>query len=219
MFAADVAQGRLVLKGKILTDNITVVDLPDGEKVAKAQGALVGHILQSAAAESPEWSRTGQTLKPLYLMLDPADIARSMKLTVARLQDALKVARVARPFIGKAVSGAPPALPAEVERLSLNAVIPFVLGDEDPTDPHNFEQRVFRRTLPVLHLAIALEQALMTAEAASGRRPSLEALTLEPACLPWIIDHAAALEGAVLAIQEFKVPEDRLLRVRLRSAG
>jgi len=99
--------------------------------------------------------------------------------------------------------------------LSLNTVVPFVLGDKCETDPHNFEQRQFRRTLSVLHLALALEQALITAAAATGQQPTVEALMLEPSFLPWFVARATALEPAVLAITAFKVPAERLVQVRL----
>jgi hypothetical protein len=135
--------------------------------------------------------------------------------TTKRLGQALVVARAARPFVAKTLDGMPPPLPKDVPRLSLNSVIPFVLGDEDETDPHNFEQRVFRRTLPVLHLAVALEQAIDAAELTTGHPPGLEALLIEQQFLPWLVACAEALESVVLAIREYEVSADRLLRVRL----
>ncbi|MFZ4411318.1 MAG: hypothetical protein ACOYOH_28520 [Paracraurococcus sp.] len=100
-------------------------------------------------------------------------------------------------------------------RLSLNEVTSYALGNEAETDPHNFEQRVFRRSLPVLHLAVALEQALTTTEAATGKPMRPEGLMLTREFLPWLVARATELEPAILAIRAFTVPPERLLQVRL----
>jgi hypothetical protein len=189
--------------------------LPDGERVAFAQAALVAHLLRLAAEADDMWAWRKQHLKPGYLLMEPAEVRRSYKLTANRLTAALKAARAARPFIGEVLAGRPLPLPPSVSHLSLNAVIPFVLGDDDETDAHAFEHRVFRRQLPVLHLAVALEQALMAAEAETERDVSLEALMLTPEFLPWFVERARQLEPAVLAIRRFKVDLERLVRVRL----
>lgn len=190
-------------------------DLPDGERVAFAQTALVAHLLRSAAEADAVWAWRKQPLKAGYLLMERAEVLRSCRLTFNRLTAALKAARAARPFIGEVLAGEPLPLPPSVPRLSLNAVVPFVLGDADEADTHAFEHRVFRRRLPVLHLAVALEQALMTAEAATGQRTTFEALMLTSEFLPWFVERARQLEPAVLAIQRFKVDPERLVRVRL----
>ena len=191
--------------------------LPEGEELGGATAALIAHMLRAAADADPDWAWKRQPIKPDDLLLDANDVARRMKLTVARLQDALMAARIARPFIAKLVMPEPPPLPRQLSRLSLNAVVPYALGDECETDPHNFEQRQFRRTLPVLHLAVALEQAVITAVATTGQKPALEALMLEPSFLPWFVARATALEPAVLAITAFTVPAERLVQVRLAA--
>jgi hypothetical protein len=181
----------------------------------QAAGALVAHIYRSAAQIDPDWAWRAQCLKPGPLLIEPKTVDRKRTQTVRRLQEALKVARIARPFIAKVELPKPPPLPQDVPRLSLNVVIPYALGDEDMTDPHNFEQRVFRRTVPVLHLVIALERALMEVEAATGHAPSLEILLTMEDIVPWLVETAERLEAPVLAIRQFKVPPDRQISLRL----
>ena len=189
--------------------------LPDGKRVASAQATLVAHILRTAAAADEAWAWTRQCLKLGYLLIDPGEVRRSCKLTFDRLTAALKAGRVARPFIGEVLAGQPLPLPPDVPRLSLNAVVPFVLGSDNEADTHAFEHRVFRRQLPVLHLTVALEQAFMAAEAVTGQPTSLEALMLTPEFLPWFVERARQLEPAVLAIRRFRVDPERLVRVWL----
>ncbi|MGG5890839.1 hypothetical protein ACLF3G_27505 [Falsiroseomonas sp. HC035] len=188
-------------------------ELPDGERLARAQAALVGHLLQETANADPAWAWRPQLIKPGYLLMEPKQAALSLKTTSKRLTEALTVARVARPFVAKVLTGVAPPLPKGVMRLSLNAVIPKVLSEYE--DQHNFEQRVFRRTLPVLHLALALELAIGAAEETAGRSPGLEELLISDDLPGWLIGRAEALETAVLSIRQFAVPAERQLRVRL----
>jgi hypothetical protein len=192
-------------------------DLPDGKRLTNAQAALVGHLLRAAASADPEWAWRPQLLKPGYLLIPAGEVARSVGMTLKRLKEALIAARAARPFVAEILTGIEPPLPRAVTRLTLNAVIPAAMNEYDETDPHNFEQRAFRRTLPVLHLALALERAIGAAEEKAGRPPSLEELLIGDDVPVFLINWAEALETAVLKIRQFAVPAERQLQVRLRE--
>jgi hypothetical protein len=192
-------------------------DLPDGKRLAVAQAALVGHLMRAAASADPEWAWRPQLLKPGYLLIGAGEVARSVRVTSKRLKEALIAARAARPFVAEVLTGAKPPLPRAVTRLTLNAVIPAAMDEYDETDPHNFEQRVFRRTLPVLHLALALEMAIGAAEEAAGRPPSLEEVLIGDGVPALLVNRAEALEAALLSIRQFTVPAERQLQVRLRE--
>lgn len=109
----------------------------------------------------------------------------------------------------------PPPLPTTVARLSLNQVIPYALGDRAQTDVHNFEQRVFRRVIPVLHLAVALEQVIDAIEVRNRQSPSLEDLLMAQTFAPCLVERAEQLEAVLLAVTEFKIRSERLVQFRL----
>jgi hypothetical protein len=190
-------------------------DLPEGEAFADAHVSLMAYMYRTAAAADPNWAWKRQSIKPAYLLEDLTSIERRLPRITLELQRALQVARIARPFLGKVVLPEPPPLPQDLPRLSLNAVINFALGEDSQVDRHNFEQRAFRQRLPVLHLAVALEHALVEAHAATGAPASLETLLLAPDILPWLVEHARRLEEPVLAIEAFRVDEATQVRMRL----
>ncbi|MGK7870547.1 hypothetical protein [Falsiroseomonas sp. E2-1-a20] len=192
-------------------------DFPNEKRFVDAQTALVGHLLRAVDSVDPEWAWRPQLLKPGYLLIEAGKVARSLKVTSRRIKEALIAARAARPFVAEVLTGAKPPLPRGVTRLSLNAVIPAAMDEWDETDPHNFEQRAFRRTLPVLHLALALEMAIGAAEEQAGRPPSLEELLIGDGLPAFLVNLAEPLEAAVLSIRKFKVPAKRQLQVRLKK--
>lgn len=55
-------------------------------------------------------------------------------------------------FLKEVSTGAMPTLPAGVKGLSVNELSVMVSGDADQIDAENLETRVWRASLPVLHL-------------------------------------------------------------------
>ena len=83
---------------------------------------------------------------------DQVDIKRTWN----RLDQRMRVAQMFRPFVKERLRGDLPELPQGLRRYSFNELSRYVTSrDED--EAHNFEKRWFRSTLPVLHLAIALD--------------------------------------------------------------
>lgn len=153
-------------------------DHGEGERVARSQVALCAWHLHTRAHEDVEWAWSPQRVKPGYLLLDAQSVKARGDEVFSRIRKALQAARVARPFLARLIEGSGTDPADGAERLTLNAVVERVLelaGDAD-RDAHNVEQREFRVFFPVLHLAVALEQALDRAEARLGRAQSFEEL-------------------------------------------
>lgn len=196
-------------------------EVPDGSNLAAAQVALGGHLMRAAVTADPSWAHLPQWLKPVYLLQGPQEVANILAKAMNRLRGALRAARIARPFVSKAL-GQTPILPKEIARLSLEQAVPWVLGVEGASgrNPHKFEQDVLRRTYPVLHLALALERVLHERQMVTGRRPALEALMMGDEPRDLILQAAEALEPVLLSVSSFRVNPDRQIRIRLvRSAA
>lgn len=194
-------------------------EVPDGANLAKAQVALCGHLIRAAVTADPSFALRLQPMKPVYLLQSHDEVSIIVANALNRLRDALRAARISRPLVAETLGEAPP-LPHDLERLSLNRIVEWVLGAEgDPRSAHRFEEKVVRRTYPVLHLALALEYALHEAEAATGRPPSLEAWMLHDGACATILQRAAALEPVVLAIKRFSVDPEKQVSLRLAASA
>ncbi|MBR0654525.1 hypothetical protein [Plastoroseomonas arctica] len=169
---------------------------------------LVAYMLRAQADIEPTWASRPHFLKPCYLFPSRIEIFQSMTKTLARFGQAMTCALIARPFVAARLFSDPPPLPPGLERTSLNAVMNYVLGTR--TDQPNFEQKVFRRHKPVLHLALALDQWLLR------QRTPLEVIFLGHG-LPWLVNQAQQLEGPVSTLQQFRVDPAGQIQIRLRE--
>jgi hypothetical protein len=187
----------------------------DEGRWARSQAALCGWYLRRRARRDPDWEWQPQMVKPAYLLLDADSVAAEGHLVLGRVNKALGAARIARPFINPLISDAPPALPAEITRLSLNAAVTFALDRDGNTtkDPHNAEQRDVRAFFPVLHLATALEQVLHNLAHERGKAVSLEEAMDSPEALVAVVRLAAFLAPLVRRVEQFKIGEDAQITI------
>lgn len=195
-------------------------DVPDGLDLAAAQVALGGHLIRAAIAADPDFALRPQWMKPVYLLQGLEEMRTIVANTMNRLRQTLRVARIARPFVARA-RGHDARLPEGIARLSLNQIVPWVLeAEHEPSrDAHSFEEKVARRTYPVLHLAVALEHALDVGERATGKPVPLEALLISDEACARILKQAEILEPVMLAIRRFRVDPDTQVRVRVLSGN
>lgn len=194
-------------------------EAPDGANLTKAQVAFGGHLIRAAVTADASFAWRLQPMKPVYMLQSHDEVRLIVDNSLNRLRDALRTARISRPFVAEALGEKPP-LPQGIGRLSLNRIVEWVLhAERHQRDAHRFEEDVVRRTYPVLHLALALEYALHEAELATGRRPSLEALMLHEGACATILERAEALEPVMLAIKRFRVDPEVQVRVRLASTA
>lgn len=187
----------------------------DEGRWARSQAALCAWYLRSRASQDPDWEWQPQMVKPAYLLLDADSVAAEGNLVLGRVNKALGAARIARPFINPLISDAPPALPAGITRLSLNAAVTFALDRDGNTtkDPHNAEQRDVRAFFPVLHLAIALEQILHNLADVRSRPVSIEEAMDSAEALVAVVRLAAFLAPLVRQVEQFKIAEEAQITI------
>jgi hypothetical protein len=151
--------------------------------------SLCACALRATGENDPEWANSPQTLKPIYLLQRERDINRGLRQLKRRLRDRMVAARMAYPFLQQASCGEVPKLPAGVKRLSINAMSELVLEDAGQSDPENVETRVWKPSLPVIHLATAVHGFLHLLDDATGP-PSLGSLILHRDVIEYVIRNA-----------------------------
>ena len=103
-----------------------------------------------------------------------------------------------------------------MKRLSINEMARMVIDDTTDNDPANVETRIWRPSLPVIHLASALQVMFQIAEPVTGPI-GLEALLFGRAIIELVVRTAAYHESVVVRSQRLRVDPEKLIKVRLAS--
>ncbi len=117
--------------------------------------------------------------------------------------------------IQEAGSDPPPPLPQGVHKLSINQLAGMVNEDLNMDDEHNVEARIWRPSLPVIHLASAVVTVMDQLEKSTQSEIGIFETVENPSAIDAIID--CSNEYAELLLKSTKVtisPED-LIRFRI----
>jgi hypothetical protein len=111
------------------------------------------HPLDTESALRP------QAIKPIYAFRTEREILADLRTVYRRHRDRMIAGRMAVAFLKKA-HGITPKLPGTTGRLSINAVCELVLADAGYADTENVETRIWRPSLPIIHVAAAVQVLL-----------------------------------------------------------
>jgi len=190
---------------------IALLALPEekfSDRRAELHGALCALALHAMAQSDDTWRWTPQKVKPGYLLISPSEVARADRQCRRQLHHRMVAARMAMPLLREASEGKVPTLPKGMNRLSINELAGLVAEDVGQEDTHNIEARVWRPSLPVVHIAAAVAVTINEAERASGHVPNFGDFMLNK---EWI-------SRVVVASQEFDALFNRSTRVRRNAA-
>jgi hypothetical protein len=185
------------------------------EQRGRVHASLCAYALKAKYQCDPEWLVSPQPIKPLHALRTQRDIDRDLRTLERRFRDRMIAARMAIGFLKEAVSGEVPKLPAGIKRLSVNQMALMVLDDTGYTEPENVKTRIWRPSLPVIHLATAIQLMRQLAEPRTGRL-GLEVLLLGRGIIELVV-RTADYHRSVIMQSRLKVDPERLLRFRLTS--
>jgi hypothetical protein len=180
---------------------------------SRVHASLCAYALRVKYETDPEWLVSAQPIKPVYALRPQCEIDRDLRTFQRRLRDRMIAGRMAIGFLKEAVTGEIPELPAGIKRMSVNQMAQLVLADASYTDPENVEARIWRRSLPVIHLANAIQVMLQIAE------PGLESLLLDRGIIELVVRTAQYHESVIAQSQHLKVDPETLIRIRLAHSG
>jgi hypothetical protein len=164
--------------------------------------------------DAPE-ARALQPIKPLYAFRPESQIKKDLRTLHRRLRDRMVAAHMSMAFLKEVTTGDLPKLPEGVKHLSVNELSAFVLDDAQQSDPENVETRIWRPSLPVLHIAAAVAIAIDRAERANMPAVNLFSLLMDPQIIQWVISVSQEIEGLFEKSEHLKVHSDKLIRLRL----
>ena len=192
---------------------LTELAYPDASDKTRGEvhASLCAYALRTMCVMEPDWALAPQKMKPIYALRYQRDNDRYLRTVERRLRDRMVAGRMAMGFLKEAVSGVGPAC---IKRLSINGVAELVLDDLSYTEPENVETRIWRPSLPVLHVASALQLLLHLAEPAIGPI-GLEALLLGRNVIELLIRTAGYHETVMAQSHHLNLAPESLIRFRL----
>ena len=163
----------------------------------------------------PDWGDLPQLIKPIYALRCQHDVYRDLRTLDRRLRDRLIAGRMAMAFLKEVVTH---QVPVGIPRLSINEMAQFVLDDAGYSEPENVETRIWRRSLPVIHLASAL-QLLRHFTELKGAPIGLEALLLDREIIELVVRAAEYHETVIAQSSCLRIDTGSLIQLRLAHSS
>jgi hypothetical protein len=181
------------------------------ETRSRVHASLCTRAIRAKCLIEPDWATSAQSIKPIYALRAQPDINRDLLTLERRLRDRAVAGRMVIAFLKETLTG---EIPPAINRLSLNELAKFVLDDTGFTNADNVETRIWRPSLPVIHLASAVQVLLFIAEPEVGPI-GLEALLLSREVIELVIRTAEYHETVIAQSRRLRVDPERLIRIRL----
>jgi hypothetical protein len=182
------------------------------EQLSRVHASLCAYALRTKYETDGEWLVSPQPIRPIYALRPQFDIDRDLKTLQRRLRDRMIAARMAIGFLKEAVTGEIPQIPG-LERMSINQMALLVLEDTGYTEPENVESRIWRPSLPVIHLATAIQLMLQLAEPYASPL-GLESLLLDRGIIELVI-RTAEYHRLLIVQSRLKIDPEKLINIRL----
>ena len=171
---------------------------PDAERAEIAASLCASH-LQAVFGDAGD---PDELVKAKYAFRDVRTIKMDLKIIDRLVRDRMVAAEVAIPFLQNA-QGHPPKLPPGVKRLSINQLSQFLKKRAKQSNAENFKTRVWRPSLPVIHLAAAVATAINDRERVGKKRTSYGNLIADNEFIGYVLTYTRKYENI---IQNNKLP-------------
>ena len=184
----------------------------DTQRVASSD-ALCVVAIRTMAELDKNFGQHLQPIRPRYVLREPAKIEADLRRLRRISGDRMAAAKMAIPFFQQA-EGMAPRLPDGVNRLSLNQLAPLTLVDLGRECAHNVERDVFRPSIPVIHLAVAIAVVSNEIERAGGEPIIFADVMFNRPLLEIIVREAEACEDYLPKIKQFNIDPATVVRIR-----
>lgn len=191
-----------------------------GEADAKARvelyRSLLSWLIRDRCSRDPEWGENPQRIIPAYMCRDERLIERDMRTVWRRVRDRLVAGHMAVAFLKEAETGIVPKLPNGIKRLSINELATSVASDIGMMDAGNVETRVWRPSLPVLHLCAAWVVCVQECKRERGLDLMINTAFMDEQFLRLLLGRAELYEP-LLERSRLKIKPEKLTRFRIAN--
>ncbi|GLR88875.1 hypothetical protein [Bradyrhizobium iriomotense] len=154
-----------------------------------------------------------ELVKARYAFRDKRRIKRDLRTLDRAIRDRMAAAHVAVALLQNAI-GHRPNLPGSVKRLSLNQLSEFAMGDANQSSPENFETRIWRPSLPVIHVAAAFAVAISDRERAGEKRTAYGNLIADAELVGNVVNYIEKFKN-IIDNNNLKIDRRKLISIRI----
>jgi hypothetical protein len=151
----------------------------DAEKFFHAFMCFCADFSAEQERSVPEFAASLREFRPEYFTIEPRQYRATRRKSVTLFRYRALAALMARAFVGEALFGEAYVLPPGLKKLTPASVAAYVAACHKGTPNENLLHRAWRPSLPILPLAIGLNNALMVRMPARARKQMADEL-IEP---------------------------------------
>ena len=183
------------------------------------QRTLCALAIRARVAANPEMVNQTLPMRPAYAFQDPELIDRDSRYLAKRLRHRMLAAKMCIPLLIEAQTGVKPELPLGITRLSINQMTELVLAESGNSEPKNIVARIWRPSLPVIHLAVSITIINQECLRRGLRRQpiSFADLMISPALLRHVVEQAEQVEALLAKSRRAHIDANSLIRFRLAA--
>ena len=184
--------------------------------------ALCAVFAEALQRTSPSEAGRLRESNPEYFEVAPKVFRKALRDLKSAAHVRLRAALIARPFVNKAALGERFELPDGVNDLTVTSAADYAAAQHEITDKDNLIRRIWQPSLPVLPLAIGLEQAWFKLGRASPDDPGIDKGVEPVVCEMNMVDIelwclAVQISQIALAIVQaeplIKFPDHKFVRI------
>jgi hypothetical protein len=194
---------------------LTLLAYPEakrGEKRSELHTSLCALAVRALHPLDTESALRPQAIKPSYAFRNDREIKRDLRTLYRRHRDRMIAGRMAIAFLQKA-RGIKPKVPGTTGRLSINALCALVADDAGYTNSENVETRIWRPSLPIVHVAAAVQVLL---HSSPGSIDAGQLMNSRP-LIEWVVREAEEYEQLFARSRFRGIDASRLIKIRLRG--
>lgn len=176
--------------------------------------ATLCHLYYRSRAETDEtWAITPQLIKPVYAFRDQKQIDHDLKQLKRRLRDRMLAAKMAIAFLQEVELGPAFQLPGNVKRMSIKQLSEILLEETAFMEIENIGTRIWRASLPVIHLAAATAVLMDQLEKSGLAQPSIGHFFTNPDLAKRVVETSNLYADILAKSTKLSLEPEKLIRL------
>ena len=209
----DLTSNRAFEVGSFLLALMCYPDATNSKKQIDLSIFLYALMVRDRCARDPAWGSEDQILRPDYLFIDEGTAKSKVDTVRLRMERRVAAGRMVGPYLYRALYGETPELPPDMKKLSIEALAEHLAPSLDVSDPTHIVRKVWRDSLPIMHLCAAASDLLDRIQA-TKQPPELLVQFADARYLTALVAQAQAYE-AFMAQRPLSMTPPKLIRIRI----